>query len=147
MARHEAFMKRSIDLMGVFVRGKNTPRLIGLKRHFAHINALMHGCGKKRGRKGAIGLSTALYLNIQHIGQHLAEKIALPASAQNMQGFGALPQFPRHIMPNGGQNMAHPLIGGSRHMVGRMRSRQAKHFGAEIGLPKWRTRTGQIGVK
>ena len=130
MACHEAFMKRSIDLMGVFVRGKNALRLIGLKRHLARFRANMHGCGKKRSRKGAIGLSTALYLNIQHIGQHLAEKIALPATAQNMQGFGALPQFSRHIVPNGGQNMADPLIGGPRHMVGRMRARQAEHFGA-----------------
>ena len=129
MARHEAFMTRSIDLMGVFVRGKNAPRLVGLKRHLAHINALMRGCGKKRGRKGAIGLSTALYLHIQHIGEHLAEKIALPATAQNMQGFGALSQFSCHIVPNGGQNMADPLIGGPRHMVGRMRARQAEHFG------------------
>ena len=90
MARHEAFKKISIDLIGVFVRGKNGLRLIGLKRHLAYINALMCGCGKKRSRKGAIGLSTALYLYIQHIGQHLAEKIILPTSTQNMEGFGVL---------------------------------------------------------
>ena len=74
MPRHEAFMFGSIDRVGLFVRGKNAPHLIGLKRHLARFRANMHGCGKKRSRKDAIGLSTALYLNIQHIGQHFAEK-------------------------------------------------------------------------